>query len=303
MWDSHRLYLLCEFARHGTISAVANALHFSVSSVSQQLAKLEDEVGIPLFERQGRLLKLTPAGHTVVNHGHEVLRLEDTLRAKLDAARPEIAGTIRIATLETVANALFGDVLDRLHRAHPLLRVEAEVMQPEGAITDLEAFSVDMVIAEQYPGHTREILPGIARLPLGMDALRLAVPSGSGIESLADAHDAGFVLEPRGSATRQWVVQQCRAAGFEPDARFESANLHTHLQFVIAGHAVSILPDLMFLEPVDGVSLVDLPGMPRRELVCMVRSSAQTQPAVLAMHEALRDALRELRPDWQVAEG
>lgn len=291
MWDSHRLFLLSEFARYGTISAVAARQHFSVSTVSQQLAKLEDEVGVQLFTRDGRLLQLTPAGHALVEHAHDVLRLEDEVRSQLDAARPQLTGTVRIASLESTTNALIGNALDNLARLHPLLRVEVVVIAPEDAILELESLHFDLVIAEQYPGHHRERRPDVTLMPLGRDPLRLAVPPASTITDIAEASRLPFILEPAGTSARQWVVEQCRAAGFEPDERYVSANLQTHLQLVASGHAASILPDLMFATPHPSVRTVDLPGMPSRELVCMVRAGVREHPIVVAVFDQLRDAL------------
>lgn len=291
MWDAQRLFLLSEFARYGTVSAVAAHHHFSVSTVSQQLNKLEREVGMALFERDGRTLRLTATGELLVRHAHRVLELEDAVRAELDAARTQVSGVVRLASLETTANVLVGEALDALAEQYPHLRVEVSVTAPEAAIPDLASLQFDLVIAEEYPGHHRAKQPGIAHLPLGHDPLLLAVSPASDIDDLADAHATPFVVEPADTSAHQWVVAQCRTAGFEPDTQFISPNLHTHLRLVASGHAVSILPELMLATDSAPVRTIALPGAPARDLICMVRVGAARKPAITAVHRALQDAL------------
>ncbi|MGU7895934.1 LysR family transcriptional regulator substrate-binding protein, partial [Escherichia coli] len=94
---------------------------------------------------------------------------------------------------------------------------------------------------EQYPGHTREQRALLDRRALGRDAIRLAVAPGDPARSLADLRDRAWVMEPEGTAARQWATQQCRAAGFEPDVRFELADLTAHVRLVASGHAVGMI--------------------------------------------------------------
>jgi len=102
-------------------------------------------------------------------------------------------------------------------------------------------------------------------------------------------------MEPEGTAARQWAVQQCRAAGFEPDVRFEIADLTAHARLIATGHAVGLLPDLLWTDQRANVRLVDLPGEPTREIFTATRASAAAQPAVAATREALRDAFSARR--------
>ena len=97
-------------------------------------------------------------------------------------------------------------------------------------------------------------------------------------------------MEPAGTAARQWAVQQCRAAGFEPDIRFEIADLTAQVRLIAAGRAVGVLPDLVWADLEPPVRLLDLPGHPVREIFIAARSSSMSRTGIRAVRDALRDA-------------
>lgn len=284
-----RLQLLRELQLRGTVTAVAEALGYSSSTVSQQLAQLEREVGAALLCPDGRRVRLTPNGERVAAHAARVIAMEEQVRGELDAAAP--AARVRIATIQTVGRALVPRMLDILGRSHPLLRVEVAVLPPERALFELEARGFDLVVAEQYPGHTRELRDGLDRELLWHDPIRLATAPEAPVRSLADARELSWIMEPEGTAARAWAVQQCRAAGFEPDVRFEADDLLAHIRFIAAGHAVGLLPGLALAGDERAVRTVGLASAPDREIFTTARRSSAGTPAVRAVRDALREAI------------
>src|SRR5436190_16693880 len=102
MLDLRRVRLLRELAARGTIAAVADALQFTPSAVSQQLALLERDAGVPLLERAGRGVRLTDAALVLVAHAEELLERSARAEADLAAASGEVAGLARIAAFQSV---------------------------------------------------------------------------------------------------------------------------------------------------------------------------------------------------------
>lgn len=309
MLDVRRLRLLVELSQRGTLAAVAEALSYSPSSVSQQLSQLEKEAGVPLLVQVGRRVQLTPQAELLVGHAQAVLeRLEE---AEADVARSltTVSGTVRIAVFQSAAHAVMPQALTLLAAEHPDLRVEVTEREPELALFDVAARDFDLVIAEQYPGYTRPLHPELDRVPLARDAIRLALPpvapfGGRGAAQrrteapLAAASDRPWVLEPEGTASREWAEQLCRQAGFEPDVRFETADLMAHIRLIRSGNAVGLLPDLVWAGEPATVQLVPLPGDPEREVFSSTRRAAARRPAVVAARDALaRAAARSGRPD------
>lgn len=294
MFELRRLRLLHELALRGTLAAVAEALSYSPSTVSQQLAQLEKDAGVPLLEPDGRRVRLTEYGAALAAHAARALELEERVRGELAALEPG-SGRVRVAAFQTAAHGILPAALDLLAERSPRLRVEVAELPPEEGLFELVARGVDLVVAEQYPGHTRERVSGLTRETIGGDAIRLATPPDDDSRSLAELSGRAWVMEPEGTAARQWAMQQCRAAGFEPDVRFEIADLTAHARLIATGHAVGLLPDLLWTDQRANVRLVDLPGHPTREIFTATRASAAAQPAVSATREALRDAFTARR--------
>lgn len=195
--------------------------------------------------------------------------------------------------MQTAALSLAPTLLRIVAEREPALRIDMAQVPPEEGLFELEARGFDLVVAEQYPGHTREHRSGLERDVLGIDPVRIALPPDDPATSLADLRDRVWVMEPTGTAARQWAVQQCRAMGFEPEVRFELPDLVSHVRLITAGYAVGVLPDLLWAEPASPVKLVDLPGAPTREVFTSLRSSSTAHPHIRAVRRALRDAYIE----------
>lgn len=295
MLEMKRLRLLWELHARGTVAAVADALNYSPSAVSQQLALLEREAGVPLMRKAGRTLELTVAGLTLATEAEKLLAGLERAQAKLHLSHADVTGTVRLAVFQTALLAMMPAVLKRLRAEHPLLRVEMVQHEPETALYDTWARGFDLVVAEQYPGHAAAHFAGLDREPLASDSIRLALPlEGAGdsmfdrTASLADAAELPWVMEPRGAASRHWAEQACRSAGFEPDVRYETADLQAHVRLIETGNAVALLPGFVHVGAEHKLRLVSLPAKPMREVFTAARLSSVDHPALTAVRGALR---------------
>lgn len=295
MFELRRLRLLYELSMRGTISEVARALSYSPSTVSQQLALLEHEAGVTLLEPDGRRVRLTLQGQLLAAHAARALELDEAVRAEL-AVSQNAPTPVRIAVMPTAAEALVPAALTLLAERMPGLRLEMVEMAPEEALFELRAHAFDLVVAEQYPGYTRELHEGVDRTLLGRDPIRLALPLDDPSTGIGDLRDHAWALEPEGAAVRMWAVQQCRTAGFEPDVRFEATDLIAHARLVAAGHAVAMLPDLVWTSERSRVRLLDLPGSPVREIFAASRTGSRDDPAIAAVRDALAEVLAAHAP-------
>jgi DNA-binding transcriptional LysR family regulator len=280
--------LLRELEVRGTLAAVADALSYSPSSVSQQLAQLEAEVGTRLLERAGRGVQLTPQARILVEHVEVLLHQLDLAEADVAASIGQVSGELRVATFQTAALALVPAALDTIRAGHPGLRVRVRHREPELALAALAARDFDLVLAEEYPGNPLPRRAGIELVPLCTDRLRLA---GDGARSLGALATRPWIMEPPGSPARDWAVAMCREAGFEPDVRFESIDLLLHARLVEQHHAAAFLPDLVWAGGPPTVALTDLPARrSTRRIVTACRAGARHHPAINALRAALTDA-------------
>lgn len=287
MYDVRRLRLLKELADRGSLAEVASALRFSPSTVSQQLSLLEREVGVRLLIPSGRGVLLTPEAQTLAARAGEVLALLERAEAEVAARGSTVTGTVRVAIFQSAALALLPETLSRMAHEHPRVRVEVVQHEPELALRRTATRDFDLVIAEQYPGHSTAWHEGLDRRSLILDPLRLAAPPGSALRGPEDAALLPWVMEPHGAASRHWAEQQCRSAGFEPDVRYESADLEVHIRLVESGNAIALLPDLVWVGRSWKGTLADLPGDPHREIFTAARSSGASRPAVAALRSTL----------------
>ncbi|GAA4989599.1 LysR family transcriptional regulator [Actinopolymorpha pittospori] len=275
----------------GTVAAVAAALSYSPSTVSQQLAILEREAGVGLFIPVGRRLQLTPAGEQLAERAAELLALHDQIRDELRNGSDQVTGTIRLSALQSTTLTALPRTLTALQRDHPRLRVEMFQLPPEQALFELAGRRFDLVIAEQYPGTSRDLQPDFDYEPLCEDAMRIAIAPDCSAASLADLRNAVWVMEPLGTAAREWAVQQCRAAGFEPDVRYQTDDLTAHRLLIQSGNACGILPSLFLGSRPADLTLIDLPGRPLRHVFTTARKTSVNTPALRACRQALRAAI------------
>ncbi|GAB3268667.1 LysR family transcriptional regulator [Sinomonas notoginsengisoli] len=302
MLEIRRLRLLRELSIRGTLAEVAEALAYSPSSVSQQLALLEKETGVELMRKSGRGVLLTPQAQLLVAHTEELLDAFERTEAALAASQSEVSGTVRLAVFQTAALALMPSALRALRERHPQLRVEMVQHEPETALRETWARSFDLVVAEQYPHHAAPHYEGLERQGLTRDTIRLAVPplgtdaASDAVWRLPDAARLAWVMEPHGAASRHWAEQACRMAGFEPDVRYETADLQAHVQLVESGNAVALLPDLVWVGRTPGARLLGLEGAPQRSVFTAMRSSSTKNPVMRAVRQALEETAGALLP-------
>lgn len=214
--------------------------------------------------------------------------------ADLAASLVEATGTIRIAAFQSVVLALMPAALTHLTARHPRLRVTMAQREPESALHATWARDFDLVIAEQYPEHAAPWHPELDSIDLTTDPIRLAVPTAgpwSDVREIAAAKGAPWVMEPDGAASRHWAEQACRRAGFEPDVRFETADLQAHIRLVESGNAVALTPDLLWTGRAKTVQLRGLDGSPHRTIFTSARRASTDHPGIVACREALAAAV------------
>ncbi|MFF0548123.1 LysR family transcriptional regulator [Streptomyces sp. NPDC004311] len=285
MLDVKRMVILRDLAEHGRVTAVADLHGVTPSAVSQQLRALEAEAGASLVEREGRGLRLTPAGTALAAACEPVLaaleRAEGAVRALDAGLGGELAVGCAPSALATVAAPLVAELAVR----HPRLRPRIVQADPEEAVPLLRGRRLDLAVTYSYPLLGAPPAPGTTAVPLFDDPLCLALPrellpayERSGLAAL---RDADWVSAPAPGSCREMLLHACRNAGFTPRIAHECADLRAGLWLVGTGRAVSILPKLMCDAPPPGAVVRELPG-PGRTLHALVRTGTETRPAVAA---------------------
>src|SRR5271170_214436 len=147
MYDVRRLRLLRELSVRGSLAAVADALHQSPSSVSQQLTQLEREVGLPLLVKSGRGVQLTQHAEILVEHTEAILQRLELAESHVLTSVDEPVGTVRLAIVQSAARPLIPRTLAQLRDRHPGMRVTLTQREPETALLETFARDFDLVVA------------------------------------------------------------------------------------------------------------------------------------------------------------
>ncbi|MER6046719.1 LysR family transcriptional regulator (plasmid) [Streptomyces sp. BHT-5-2] len=286
MLDVRRLRLLRELAHRGTIAAVAEALSFSPSAVSQQLSVLERETGVSLLKRTGRRVALTPAGQNLVRHTEDLLERLERADAELAAVRSGLAGPVRIGSYPSATRAIIPAALAALAREHPALEARVIDVDPAGVAAALRAGELDLALVHEYDFVPAEPQPGLTGEELFTEPMYLAARAPG---SLAEHVTSPWITAPPGRLCRTMTMRACQAAGFTPHVRHEVDDFETVLALVALGQGVALVPHLGATAPPAGLSLTRL-AMSRRTRT-VHRAGADNHPAVATVTAALRMTL------------
>jgi DNA-binding transcriptional LysR family regulator len=302
MLDVRKLRLLRELAHRGTIAAVAEALAYTPSAVSQQLAALEREAGVPLLERTGRRVVLTAPAIALVEHTEAVLALLEQASVALAATRTSLVGPLRIGAFPTAVRTILPAALVALGRDHPGLELMVTELDPVAVPDALRAGILDVALVNDYDYVPIDPDPALDTEPLLEETIYLASTEPAPPASPTAAADpirgyrtASWIVASPGTLCHAMAMRACQAAGFTPRTRHHADDFATVLALVAAGQGVALVPQLGAVDAPANVTLTPLPTRRRTRIAC--RRGTGRHPAVAACIAAIRaSAARHLEP-------
>lgn len=258
----HQLRLLLAVSREGSVSRAAQRLHLTQPTLSAQLRQLAEQVGLPLFERVGRKLHLTAAGHAVLDTAQRVEQELESLDETLAELRGDVVGRLQLAvvsTAETFIPRLLGDFC----RERPAVEVSLVVLNRDAVIRRLADNRDDLYIMSRPPQAPPVVATPFLSNPLVVVAAAdhpLAGHVSLPIEALADEE---FVLREPGSGTRQAAEQFFAAHGLTLRPRLELGSNEAVKQAVAGGLGLSLLSAHALAHAADeGIAVLRVEGTP-----------------------------------------
>lgn len=295
MLDVRRLRILREVAHRGSFSGAADALYLSQSAVSQQVATLEQEIGLPLLERTRNGPTLTDAGERLVAHADAVLaRLEEAER-ELTAVAGLRGGTVRLASFPSASATLVTEAVSEFGARHPEVELKLAEAEPEISLPELKRGEHDVVLVLDYESAEDPPDRDLERTLLLSEPMHVTLPREHRLADAAEV-DLGELADETwlagcGSGTcREHVIRACIDAGFDPRIGFESDDYWVLQGLVAAGLGVTLLPELALIARHPGIAVRPVaPTPPVRRIWAATLAAGSRSPATVEMVEILRE--------------
>jgi LysR family hydrogen peroxide-inducible transcriptional activator len=248
--ELHQLRYFCAIAETNSFSRAAELTHVSQPSLSQQIRKLEDELGARLFDRLGRTVRLTELGRAFLPRARSVLRELEAARGDVVERKASVGGPIAVGVIPTIAPYFLPPRLAEFSRKYPQARVTVVEEITPLLLENLRAGSVDVaVIALPLPVRSHDFKSA----PLMTEKFFAVLPELHALArrpaiSLAELRHEPFLLLRDGHCFRETAVQACKRARVNPQVIFESGQFSSILSMVDAGLGVSIVPEMAIVK-------------------------------------------------------
>ena len=294
MLDVRRMRVLREVALRGSFSAAADALSFTQSAISQQIAALERETGAVLVERSARGVRLTDAGEAVVRHAEAILARLAEAEAELEAIAGLHGGRLRMAAFESAAATIMPVAIARFAGAHPAVELSMTLLEPDDAMVALRAGDVDLAVTFGTGGPGDRDGEGMEHLHLLEDPMYLVLAADHPLAErralrLADLAGEAWIGGPGDCECTARINGACLRSGFQPRIAFETDDYAAVQGFVAAGVGVSLIAELGLETVRDDIVVRRLAReAPVRQVHATVLKGYRS-PATAAMLDVLRD--------------
>ena len=287
--ELHQLRYFLAVARTKNFSRAAEQCHVAQPSLSQQIMKLEDELGERLFERTKREVSLTPAGDLLRVHAERVLQEVELARDGVREFRGLVRGRVVLGVLPTVAPYFLPQRLRAFSSRFPAVEVVVHEDTTDQLAAAVLAKEVDLALVSLPVERV-----GLAAEEFFDEKLLVALPAGHALAkrprlTFDDLEREAFILMKEGHCLSGQALQFCRINGFAPQISFRSAQIETVLAFVANGWGVSVVPEMACTRPMRGVRFRTLAGM-TRSIGIIHRKARPLSHASRALVDFLRDA-------------
>jgi DNA-binding transcriptional LysR family regulator len=293
--DIRRLRVLRELQVRGTVGATAAALNLTPSAISQQIAALSREAGVPLLKPHGRGVRLTHQAVLLLEHAAAIGAQLERARADLAAFAEGVVGQVTIGAFATAITGIVAPALVRLRRERPRLRLSVLEIEAPECFTRLDAGDLDIAITVDYHNGPERGDPRYGRKELLDDPLLAALPEDHPLAARAS-------IELKDLATEPWIVgamrgpcqeaalAACVSAGFNPGIIHHANDWSAVFALVAAGCGVALVPRMAVPGGTPaGVALRALKGpqSPGRHVYAAIRAGSESHPSLAPVLAAL----------------
>lgn len=300
MVDINGLRALLSLARCGSVAAAADELGFTPSAVSQQLKKLQSDVGVPLLVKKGRGVQLTAHGVALTEHAQSVFDLLESATTAARDASVHAHGAVRVGAFATANRALIIPLLPTLQAQAPEVSLTGIEVNPEQCVQMVSRGIVDVGVVHNWDRVPLHLPSDLAYDFLGHDTAGVLVPENSTVAAMPsvsadDLKDFDWVTHQGIEVCRAMYNQLFSDAPYLPKVVFESDEYATQYELVRSGVALAIFPRLATADEMPGTVWVPIhPTPPRRGVLAVWRKTMSASGAMLAVRNLLRSRAGEV---------
>ncbi|MFD6443248.1 LysR family transcriptional regulator [Peribacillus sp. NPDC060186] len=286
-----------EVAKREHMTEAAVALHVAQSAVSRQIYNLEEELGVPLFIREGRKIKLTPIGHTFLANMEQAMDIIDRSKRELaESLNPE-KGTIRIGFPSSLASYILPKVISDFRGIYP----EAKFTLKQGSyrylIDSVIQGNINMALIGPLPVNEKKIHGETLFIENLVALLSESHPLASKKSlNLNELQGNPFIVYPKGYVLRDIVMKACKLHGFEPEVAFEGKDTDAIKGLVAAGLGVTLIPEISLIDSLPRFTVrlpLDEPSVTRAVGV-IIPTERELMPTEKLFYRFLRDTFATL---------
>ncbi|RDU37334.1 LysR family transcriptional regulator [Neobacillus piezotolerans] len=290
--ELRQIQYFIEVARREHVTEAALALHVAQSAVSRQIFNLEAELGVDLFIREGRNVRLTSIGKIFLEHMEEAMKVIDNARQEVQEYIDPEHGVINIGFPSSLAAYTLPTIVSAFRERYPQVKFKLKQSSYHDLISGVVKGDIDLALLGPFPMHEKKVRGDI----LFTESIVALLPAHHPLANkrslnLNELRDDSFILFPKGFVLREIVDNACKQYGFEPDVSFEGEDIDAIKGLVSAGLGVTLIPEVTLVEslPRSTVRLAVTEPQVARTVGVIIPSERKLLPAEKLFYDFVRE--------------
>lgn len=295
MFSLDQLVSLKVVVEEGTIAAAADRLGYTPSAVSQQLARLQRDAGVPLMTKQGRYVVPTDSALALVETARTMIGVEERARAELERLRADVTGRLAVSAFPSVTRGLVADALAVMKRRHRRVSISLRELGPDDGLCGVERGELDIAVGHDWVDDTLTFPAGVVVTDLGTDPLDVVLPADHELagEPLIRAHQLTgdpWISDASSGTCQRWLHRFQRVHCVELDIAAFADEHHTQIALISAGLGITMVPRMGRGELPASVVAVPVIDAPARRIFVAHREDSSRRPTIQALTAVLVEA-------------
>ncbi|RWR07523.1 LysR family transcriptional regulator [Siminovitchia fortis] len=295
--ELRQIQYFIEVAHREHMTEAAEALHVAQSAVSRQIVNLEAELGVDLFIREGRNIRLTHIGKMFLEKMETAMDLIHEAKREIEEQLDPERGTVRIGFPSSLAASLLPTVISAFRKGHPFVNIQLHQDSYRHLVEQVVIGDIDLALLGPVPKNDARVTSEILFVENLVALLYAKHPLASRKSlQLDELRNDPFILSPKGYILQNIVENACRQYGFEPQVSFEGKDIDAIKGLVAAGLGVTLLPEITLVDSLPRTT-VKIPLAEQnvtRTVGMIIPNNRKLMPTELLFHKFLKDFFRTL---------